>query len=374
MSFAPSYLIDPLTQRFAATVCSHTLANRRLRALFSFPQNSPARKLPALGTGAVGNREAAEKAMEALASECIDELVLSLLKIVQRLDSDVRVGTGSKDTSTKDITDSTRIVLQMMCRCLNAQWTSLRAKYAGLMVDITDLDQQIRLTEKLQAVVPPPLIESTAKAVVDMSCRTFAVEELRPIVLEVVFFVSMSNADIVVDRVCKDLETYLDKKSASNNTDELSPGLHFLRAANLPSDHLKRVFGTINVVIPALKRPGLVNGLCEVVHAAIWKWLENHSTDFVALWQRSERFAGDPLKMFGALRRSLWQTAFAHILPFILLTRLADLLEKKKGQPAKVWPAQTLLLVLCPDIMITIVSEKDSEYLVRCPDQLTVPT
>jgi hypothetical protein len=184
-----------------------------------------------------GNREATEKAIEALASECIDELVLSLLKVLQRLDSEPRG--GGKDGSVKDTTESTRLVLQMMCRCLNAQWTSLRAKYSDLMCQITELEQKIRLTEKLQAVVPPPLVETTARAVVDMTCRAFAVEELRPSLLELVFFISMSNADIVVDRVCKDLEAYLDKKSAANTSDELLPGLHFLRAANLPSDHLQ---------------------------------------------------------------------------------------------------------------------------------------
>ena len=51
-----------------------------------------------------------------------------------------------------------------------------------------------------------------------------------------------------------------------------------------------------------------------------------------------QRFAGDPLKLF-------------------------DALEKKKGQPAKLWPAQTMLLIMCPDVMVSIVSEKDSEHL-----------
>lgn len=64
---------------------------------------------------------------------------------------------------------------------------------------------------------------------------------------------------------------------------------------------------------------------------AIWNWIETYPNEFVKLCQSQRRMEGGPDTLFD------------------LCMPLADTLRRK----AVLWPLQTMLLVLCPDILLS---------------------
>ncbi len=146
---------------------------------------------------------------------------------------------------------------------------------------------------------------------------------------------SLSNVDMVLDRIRGDV-----RKSTQDKRDEVMAGVYFLQAASLHQEQLAEMFGVVAELGPALKKPAQWHTMCECIYGAIWKWIENYTTEFVALWQDKMPFAGDdPSRLF----------------------ELLDGWSKKKGQPSKIWPAQTMLLLLCPKIVVAVAQDKDSE-------------
>lgn len=68
-----------------------------------------------------------------------------------------------------------------------------------------------------------------------------------------------------------------------------------------------------------------------MLRRAIWNWIENYTSEFSLLCQRKTRIEGSPEILFD------------------MFDNLADTTKRK----AIFWPVQTMLLVLCPDIMLS---------------------
>lgn len=68
-----------------------------------------------------------------------------------------------------------------------------------------------------------------------------------------------------------------------------------------------------------------------MLRRAIWNWIENYTAEFATLCQRQTRIDGSPEILFD------------------IFNSLADTTKRK----AIFWPLQTMLLVICPDIMLS---------------------
>jgi hypothetical protein len=71
--------------------------------------------------------------------------------------------------------------------------------------------------------------------------------------------------------------------------------------------------------------------IAVMLRRAIWNWIENYTAEFSLLCQNQTRIDGSPEILFD------------------VFDNLADTTKRK----AIFWPVQTMLLVLCPDIMLS---------------------
>lgn len=114
-------LLEPLTERFRRQVGFPPFSPPSPGPLVARSRFCVACQLPAfaMSTSAIGgSREATEKAIESLALTAVDELVLALLGVLERLDA-----------RRAEHVESCRIVLAMVSRVLNAQWRAIRSQY-----------------------------------------------------------------------------------------------------------------------------------------------------------------------------------------------------------------------------------------------------
>lgn len=81
---------------------------------------------------------------------------------------------------------------------------------------------------------------------------------------------------------------------------------------------------------PYLKRSAQ-SVMAIVLHKAIWNWIEHYPAEFVQLAQSQKRLEGGPEILFD------------------ICNNLADNPRRK----AVFWPLQTMLLILCPDVLLT---------------------
>lgn len=68
-----------------------------------------------------------------------------------------------------------------------------------------------------------------------------------------------------------------------------------------------------------------------MLRRAIWNWIENYTAEFTLLCHKQSRMDGSPEILFD------------------IFNSLADTTKRK----AIFWPVQSMLIVLCPDIMIS---------------------
>lgn len=71
--------------------------------------------------------------------------------------------------------------------------------------------------------------------------------------------------------------------------------------------------------------------IAVMLRRAIWNWIENYTAEFTLLCQKQTRLDGSPEILFD------------------IFNSLADTTKRK----AIFWPVQSMLIVLCPDIMIS---------------------
>lgn len=71
--------------------------------------------------------------------------------------------------------------------------------------------------------------------------------------------------------------------------------------------------------------------IAVMLRRAIWNWIENYTAEFTLLCHKQTRMDGSPEILFD------------------IFNSLADTTKRK----AIFWPVQSMLIVLCPDIMIS---------------------
>lgn len=91
------------------------------------------------------------------------------------------------------------------------------------------------------------------------------------------------------------------------------------------ADYLELCASTLH-----LKKP-VQQWIAVALRKAIWNWIESYTAEFMSLCHNKRRLEGSPEILFD------------------IFNSLADTAKKK----AVFWPVQTMLLVLCPDIMFS---------------------
>ncbi|KAF8979403.1 Ras GTPase activating protein ira2 [Entomortierella lignicola] len=141
----------------------------------------------------------------------------------------------------------------------------------------------------------------------------------------VLFYISASNWPIVFAR----LKARIQHLTTTNDDWPETAELKLLETASLNQRRLGQVLTELRSTFLHLKRSAqTVMG--QVLHKAIWNWIEVFPSEFVHLCQTQRRMEGEP-----------------HILFDICHTLATD-----NRRRIHFWPLQTMLLILCPDILI----------------------
>lgn len=180
---------------------------------------------------------------------------------------------------------------------------------------------------------PPALDESLVKQLLALCVRFLqanngdVANDLHKAAGQVLFYISASNFLIFFARI----KTRIQALSVATDENADMFDLYLLEHFNLNSRRLSETLQELSSSCRSFKRTVLIN-LAVILRKVIWNWIHWHPMEFVSLCQSQRRLAGGPDILFD------------------IFDALADNHKKK----LVFWPVQTMLLILCPDILVNI--------------------
>ncbi|KAM6970361.1 neurofibromin-like [Aplochiton taeniatus] len=155
--------------------------------------------------------------------------------------------------------------------------------------------------------------------------------ELREFASAVLFSLSCNNFNAVFSRIATRLQ---ELTLCSEDTVDVHD-IELMQYINVDCSKLKRLLQETASKFKALKKPiqlAVINSLEKV----FWNWLENYPEEFTLLYQKAQSDMAEAAEK---------------------LFDLVDSFAESPKRKAAVWPLQSILLILCPDIMHTILRE-----------------
>jgi hypothetical protein len=247
--------------------------------------------------------------------------------LAMTLDGILKKATSSSSDANPDVQRSLVSVISLLVNCLRYQWDHIKSEYQN--VEGLDETEQIRLKEKEETILPPSLDEHLARDLLRMVVIIFKIPNASPALQRVagrcLFQLSATNYDAVISLVSF--------SSATTSEEELATQFQLMEYLNLNSRRLAELLQKMNQVVPLLKKDAQRFGVAKVLRTAIWNWIDNYPMEFVSLCQSGHRLPGGPEVLFDVFDG--WAS-------------------KHSGRRMNYWPLQTMLLILCPDIMLKV--------------------
>ncbi|CAG8783968.1 23848_t:CDS:2, partial [Cetraspora pellucida] len=144
----------------------------------------------------------------------------------------------------------------------------------------------------------------------------------------VIFYISASNWSVVFSRIRNRISHLA---AAGDNLAETAE-LRLLEVSDLNSIRLSMVLQELCDSISTLRKPAQMV-MATVLRKAIWNWIEVFPAEFVTLCQTQRRMGGNPERLF-----EICNTLVANNFP---------------NSCKAFWPLQTMLLILCPDLLFS---------------------
>ncbi|KAI9282283.1 hypothetical protein BY458DRAFT_429071 [Sporodiniella umbellata] len=247
-------------------------------------------------------------------------------------------------------------MLRVLSACLHHQWKYHQAMQKNAPKRPALQRTDTSFLETLEGVPPihidpPPLDDTFAKYLISLMFRflslfgatiedreqgasmlrnatspTSVYEEICETAGRIITYASASNWDVVFSKFKGRL---LQLKSAGEEVTEIAD-LAALENVSLNSKRLSMVLTELCTSMLNLKK-SIQQLVAITLRKAIWNWIENYTAEFMFLCHNQKRMDGTPELLFD------------------IFNSLADTAKKK----AIYWPVQTMLLVLCPDIMLS---------------------
>ncbi|CAO3650284.1 unnamed protein product [Mucor fragilis] len=252
-------------------------------------------------------------------------------------------------------------VLRMLSACMQHHWQYVRdirpenssAKAAstagGYEGSIHSLDSSTHHSRwsiadgplPIEMEDPPPFDDSIAKSIVNVISRimhqttimeereygqaTNHVTQITRTEYYTASNISRTSADIVLD-IYKASSRVIAYLSANENPE--TSDMRLLECCSLNSKRLSIVLSEFCTSFSSLKKSTQLI-VAAILRRAIWGWIETYPGEFMQLCQSQKKLEGGPDVLFE------------------ICLSLADTTRKK----AILWPLQTMLLILCPDIL-----------------------
>ncbi|KAF2077194.1 hypothetical protein CYY_001515 [Polysphondylium violaceum] len=259
-------------------------------------------------------------------------LAESLENLIKRKDN--------KDEANEHNSWAQAHILDLLARCMAYQWQHIKSQFRN--VQGLDEKEAIRLKEKEEQILPPPLEESLAKLIQShcMNCLMRSINnnevELQESSGKVIFQLSATNYETVSGKITEIIHAIVTGKE----TEELTNQFYLIEHMNLNSKRLSELLEKITKSANHFKKDKQQMIISQVMKKAVWNWIDNYPMEFVALCQSCERLPGNPDVLFDIL----------------------DGWAKKTTHKNHFWPLQTMLLILCPDIMLKIYKDKSPDF------------
>nr|CAG8557750.1 86_t:CDS:10 [Entrophospora candida] len=143
----------------------------------------------------------------------------------------------------------------------------------------------------------------------------------------VIFYISSSNWDVVFAKI----KSRIGNLAAANEDRPEIAELKLLECSNLNAKRLSRILQELCGSFIHLRKQSQIT-LATVLRKAIWNWIEIFPSEFISLCQNQKRLEGGPEILFD-----------------ILHSAASESVNRKTA----FWPLQTMLLVICPDILFS---------------------
>ncbi|KAI9020828.1 hypothetical protein CLU79DRAFT_835831, partial [Phycomyces nitens] len=280
----------------------------------------------------------------------LSTIASTIVSVLEAVSKSVTTSPGD-DFIPNDILQSQLFLLRMLSACMQHHWEFIRTN--------NDTSSELPTLQD-----PPPLDDILAKYIISIMSRfmhqmtameerdhssatnitrtayysissltslpTDIVVDIYKAASRVVFYLSASNWHIMHSKLRARI-LYL-----TTTTDETpdTSDIRLLECCALNSKRLSMMFEEIHPVFARLKKsPQLI--IATILRRSIWGWIETYPSEFIDLCRNKKRLDGRPDILFD------------------ICNSLADTSRKK----AILWPLQTILLALCPDLMAGASSE-----------------
>jgi len=226
------------------------------------------------------------------------------------------------------------------------------------------LNKLEQLKEKEEQILPPPLEDNVALTMLRQMCHfihkshAFLQTELREKAGQVLFQLSASNYETVFSSISSQINN-----PPGNTEEELAQPFLLIEYLNLNSRRLSELLEKLNRASSAFKKSIVQVTLARVLRKAIWNWIDNYPMEFVALCQAGTKLPGIAMNEDILILTSETHCCFQTFIggPDTLFD-VFDGWASSTSKKGHFWPLQTMLLILCPDIMYKVaISEGKSK-------------
>src|SRR3989338_397038 len=241
---------------------------------------------------------------------------------------------NSSDSSrdSRRLSFSILSLLKLLQRCLQYQWDHIKAQL-GAQAQNVELSQedQIRLKETEESILPPPLDETLARELLKMiKTILFRIltesielrEELTEAAGQTLFQLSATNYEAA--------SSMIQLNSAQMDDTEVQVSFIFLEWLNLNSRRLSELLGKFLPSIQAMKKEAHRFGVAKSIRNIIWNWIDHYPLEFVKLCQSGTRVSNSTEQLFD----------------------LFDSWCASSSKKVHFWPCMMMLLILFPDSMM----------------------
>ncbi|KAL6048750.1 Neurofibromin 1 [Balamuthia mandrillaris] len=276
-----------------------------------------------------GLRKQAEEALLELSASKINIVVGALLTATESLPKQYKLEANADESEHAAFAQAKTYMLHLLGRTMAAAWDFIKRQFKN--VEGLDEKEKVQLKQKEEQILPPPLEDELAKRVLDIAWHILlrpnpASAELKATAGKILFQLSASNYENVANKI-----------DLSSAADENTSPLCLIEYLNVNAAHLSNLLQKVTSAAKAgaYKKDHQKTLLSRVLTKAIWSWIDHYPMEFVNLCQSGSRLDGEPDELFDIFAG--WSG------------------KNKKGQ---FWQLQTMLLILCPDIMLQVSLKK----------------
>eukprot|EP01113_Clastostelium_recurvatum_P009144 TRINITY_DN1436_c0_g1_i2.p1 TRINITY_DN1436_c0_g1~~TRINITY_DN1436_c0_g1_i2.p1 ORF type:complete len:2696 (+),score=879.69 TRINITY_DN1436_c0_g1_i2:238-8325(+) len=233
----------------------------------------------------------------------------------------------------KKDTESLSHTMALLARCMAFQWDHIKAQYRN--VQGLNEREAILLKEKQEQILPPPLEDLLARRILEVGLPHLSSDKPshQHNAGSLLFQLSASNYEVVFSKILETLHTI----SIGKESEDVLNQLMLLEYFNLNSKRLSELVDRINKYIAHFRKERQQLLLAQTLRKAIWNWIGNYPMEFVGLCQSGARLPGPADQIFD----------------------IVDGWAKKASVKNVFWPVQTMLFILCPDVMLKVILNKE---------------